>query len=234
MNSASKLREYCVHILEPDRDTRHILKEHCNAVGLRTFLSDCMNEFFERLAVFPAGCIVLALCAPGLHGFEVRDALKRQRITTPLIFVSGFADASTVAQALREGAFDFFEKPFSPQLLIRRVREAISLHIRRNEQVTRRQNALDRLARLSVKDREVVDLMVRGLGNKQIASELHLSEKAIEARRRRARMKLGIEQPLEMARVILESQMVPMSTWVGQVPATEPGEIAETSSSFTI
>jgi FixJ family two-component response regulator len=158
---------------------------------VETFASP--SAFLEWLPYDGAACVILDMRMPELSGLDVQEAVAARTDGMPIIFLSGASDVPQVATAMRHGAVDFLVKPVDETVLVAAVSRALaaaveSLRHRRDEDEFRR-----RLARLTLRERQVCDLVARGLLNKQIAYELGISEKTIKVHRSRVMQKLEIE-----------------------------------------
>ena len=149
-------------------------------------------------------CVLLDVRMPGTSGlvlFEQLLALPWQA-TMPVIFLSGHADVPTAVDAVKRGAFDFCEKPFSDNLLVDRVEQALT----QSEQVIAQRSQLrsvqQRLASLTDRERDVMALVVEGLPNKLVADQLNISVRTVEVHRSRVFDKMGVKSAVELANVL--------------------------------
>jgi two-component system response regulator FixJ len=159
------------------------------------FLEEFGNEAFE--------CIVSDVRLPGMSGLELQRELKRRRSSIPLILITGHGDVDMAVAAIKEGAFDFLEKPFDDDRLTASIRDAIerrrTLRAVRNERA-----ALEvRLAELSPRQREVMAMVVQGLANKEIANRLNLSPRTVENYRAWVMEKMGANNLADLVRMAL-------------------------------
>ena len=141
---------------------------------------------------------------PGMDGLELQRRLARSHPELPVIFMTGHGDVPMAVEAMRRGALDFVEKPFEHQALLARVREALTLAVRRREELARRRLARSLLAGLSPREREVLRLVVQGRLTKQVAAELGISVRTAEVHRARLLHKLGVSSTPELVRLALE------------------------------
>ena len=123
----------------------------------------------------------------------------------PIIFVSAHGDVPMVARAMREGAFDFLQKPFNEQVLLDRVLEAVQLAARRRQENAWLANVQGRLDSLTARERDVMEGMVGGRLNKQIAEGLGISMKTVEQHRSRVMEKLQVDSLAELVRIVVRS-----------------------------
>lgn len=151
------------------------------------------------------GCLLLDVRMPGMSGLELQEHLRARRIALPVIIVTAYANVPMAVRALQAGAFDFIEKPFDGAALLKRIRHALAHdeQVRVDEEQSRRVQA--RLASLTPREREVMDLVVDGLLNKQVAAELGISMKTVENHRARVMEKMQAESLAELVRMVLSA-----------------------------
>ena len=138
-----------------------------------------------------AVCLVLDVRMPGLSGLEVQAELRRRGMQLPTIFLTGAADVPLAVSAMRDGALDFIEKPFEPEHLVQRVQQA------------ERAEVQARLATLTPREREVLDLVVKGLTNKEIGRMLGTSHRTVDIHRSKVMEKMRAEALAELVRDVL-------------------------------
>lgn len=172
-----------VHIVDDDDGVRYALMRLFNDAGFenRTYISG--DEFIETFSAGHVGCLVVDIRMPGMSGLEVLSALKDKGIRMPVIVITGHGDVKTGVQAMKSGAFDFIEKPFSDETLLDAVQTAIKQHTQQRASAQQRDRVAKMFAALSNREREVLDEMLKGEPNKRIAGNLNLSEKTIEFHR---------------------------------------------------
>jgi len=140
---------------------------------------------------------------PGMSGLDLQAELARRGVELPTIVITGHAEVSMAVRAVKAGAIDFIEKPFSDQLLLDRVRQALEIDLEVREVRRRREDALRRLATLTAREREVLNLVVAGKQNKEIASELGVSPKTVEVHRAHVMSKMCVDSLAELIRITL-------------------------------
>jgi len=150
-------------------------------------------------------CMVLDVRMPGLSGLGLQQAMAAQGRTMPIIMISGCADIPTAVQAMSAGAVDFLEKPFNRQTLLARIQEALDRDAQRQRAQARSAELNARLAKLSLRQREVFDLLVAGKHSKQIASELGIGEKTVAKHRAGVFEKMQVDSVVEIVRLMAEA-----------------------------
>lgn len=173
-----------------------------NGFPVETFSSS--NAFLERAPFDGLACLLLDLRMPGLNGLDVQETMSSRGISHPIIFVSGQSDVPSTARAMREGAVDFLIKPIDEAQLLEAIARAAGRATAARERRQTERDAAARFARLTRREREVCDLVSRGLLNKQIASELGTGEKVVKVHRGRAMRKLGIDSVAALVRLFAQ------------------------------
>lgn len=159
------------------------------------------EPLLTRTCDVPA-CVLLDLWLGERNGLEVQDDLRRRGFTQPIIFLSGQGDVPSAARAMREGALDFLVKPVDEKELLDALARATDVAHAQQATHHARREAAGRLARLTTREREVCDLIARGLLNKQIAYELRSSENTIKVHRARVMRKLQVDSVAALVRLV--------------------------------
>ena len=162
------------------------------------------TDFLQFCSPEMTGCLILDLCLPGMNGLELYEELKKQKIDLPFVVVSGSADVTEAISAFRLGAVDFLQKPIERCDLLHAVKSASEKATQEQRRKAEREEVSSRLARLTPREREIVQLVTEGLGTKGIASELEISTKTVQHHRARVLEKLDVENVpklLKMMRV---------------------------------
>lgn len=165
------------------------------------------ESFLKTDITDAAGCAIVDIKLPGMNGIELQAALRERSCEVPVIVVSGHADVPLAVEAMRRGALTVLEKPFSLEQLKTHIQEAMELDQSRREVRKLRDLARERLASLTQREREVLDLISRGQTNKQIAAELHLTLRAIEDRRARLMRRMGVNSLAELLSLVQQASL---------------------------
>jgi FixJ family two-component response regulator len=171
-----------------------------NHIAVEGFTSPA--TFLERPPYEGIACLLLDLKMPGLTGLDVQGEMGRKGIQMPIIFLSAEGDVPSTARAMREGAIDFLVKPVDEQQLLDALERARLQAVTLRGQQRRQQETEERLARLTKREREVCELVVQGLLNKQIAYELGMSEKTVKVHRGRVTRKLNVDSVAALVRLM--------------------------------
>ena len=151
-------------------------------------------------------CILLDVRMPGMSGLALFEQLLARGIAAawPVIFLTGHADVPTAVDSVKRGAFDFCEKPFSDNALVDRIEQALALSRERLAERLQRQQLEQRLQELTERERDVMQLVARGLPNKLIADELDISVRTVEVHRARVFDKMEVKSAVELANLLRE------------------------------
>lgn len=158
------------------------------------------DEFLAKGVGSAPSCLLVDLLLPGITGLELCKEIVSRQMPCTFVVITGHGDVNTAVEAMRLGAIDFLEKPFSRQRLVTGIKLALESARRRFENSALRQDALRRLTTLSPSERKVFDLLAFGLLTKEISKRLGISTRTVDVHRSRIMHKLHIESPLQLAR----------------------------------
>ena len=181
-----------VFVIDPDTATRSTISALVSGMNYccRTFASG--REFFAAYADSGLGCLVLEVKIPDMSGLQIQRRLSRISATLPQVFLTTHDDVAMAVELMRGGAVNYLQKPLRPLELLNAVQEAVALdHYRRKTQ-QRRQRLLERLATLTIKQREVLKMIAEGESTRSMATLLQVSPRTIELRRSGLMKKLGL------------------------------------------
>jgi FixJ family two-component response regulator len=191
-----------VFIVDDEGPVRRALGRLLRSDGFAVVAFASAEEFLTGCGAARPACVVLDMAMPGRNGLEVQQALKEAGNTLPIIFLTGRADVPMCAQAMKRGAFDFLTKPVNDADLLAAVRRALSADRADGASQAERDAILTRLASLTPREREVLDLVAAGRLNKQIAAELGTVEKTIKVHRGRVMAKMGAHSVADLVRMM--------------------------------
>jgi two-component system response regulator FixJ len=199
-------RERIVHVIDDEAAVRRSLERLLHAAGFATTSYETPTAFLEVAAGLSDGCILLDVRMPGMDGLMLQGRLHELGISLPVIVMTGASDVRLAVRAMKAGAVDFLEKPFDDQVLIQAVESALkkSGGIVRNHEII---DAARRVARLTPREREVLDALVAGRPNKVIAFDLGISVRTVEVHRAHMMERLGVRQLAEAIRLAVMARM---------------------------
>jgi RNA polymerase sigma factor (sigma-70 family) len=191
-----------VFVVDDDNSTRELLVWLMKRSDLAVEAFPDARSFLDAFAAERPGCLVLDLNMPGMSGLDLQQHLKEQGVLLPVIFLSAGADIPKAVRAVREGAVDFIEKPFDYKRVVELVRQCLQRDRELRAGRERRKAVSDRLGQLTQREREVLDLVVAGKHNREIAEALDISIKTVEAHRARLMEKLGVGSLVELVQAV--------------------------------
>ena len=197
----NKAPQPVVHILDDDDEVRDVLTAVIQAAGHVAISYSRPSQFLERLDHAVPGVLILDIRLPEMSGLELQRHLTRTGSIVPIILITNHADIPMVVEAMREGAFDFLEKPVRHQDLVDRVNAAIHKDAQNRESIRRHADIRARYLTLSGREKEVLQLVVDGRANKVIALDLGLSERTVEVHRGNIMDKMGAQSLAHLVRM---------------------------------
>ncbi|GBG02449.1 DNA-binding response regulator [Azospira sp. I13] len=196
----------CVYVVDDDEAMRDSMVWLIESEGYPVQAFSSAEAFLAFYQDGLAGCLVLDVRMPGMSGLELYERLAALRATLPVIFITGHGDVPMAVAALKQGAADFIEKPFNDTDMLRLIRQCLEMDTSRRARRAKELSVANRLAQLTAREREVMDRVVEGKLNKQIADDLNISMKTVEAHRARVMEKMGVRSLAELVQCALESQ----------------------------
>jgi two-component system response regulator FixJ len=194
-----------VHVVDDDAGVRESLAFVLQSAGF-VVQTHGSGTAFLAVAAAAAGCVLTDVRMPAMDGLELQQLLNDRGIRLPVIVMTGQGDIPIAVRAMRAGAVDFLEKPLDDEKLLDAVRRALEAGRRLHEAKSASADAVGRLASLTPREREVLDLLVTGLPNKAIANELGASPRTIEVHRARILEKLQARSLPELVRLVLAAE----------------------------
>lgn len=188
-----------VHVIDDDPDVRGALTWLIESVQLEVSSYAAIADFLDAWRGTGVGCLVLDVRMPGISGMDFLGRMPALGVELPVIMLTGHGTIPMATRALRAGAIDFIQKPLNEQLLLDRIQEAIE----KSRHQLAQKLVIAHLAGLSTREQEVVRRVAAGLHNKEIARELSLSPRTVEAHRAEAMKKLGIGSTAELVALVL-------------------------------
>jgi RNA polymerase sigma factor (sigma-70 family) len=192
-----------VRVVDDNSGVRESLRWLLNADDLDVETYGSADEFLARWNPEVPGCLLLDLRLPGMGGLELQQRLEDSGYQVPIIFISGDSDIPSAVAAMRRGATEFLTKPFADQELLSWVNRAVELDQQRRAQAQDIAGIRRRLQTLTGREREVLELVVGGMMNREIAERLHISPKTVEMHRARVMEKMEVHSLAALVRIYL-------------------------------
>jgi len=202
-----------VYVVDDDPDVLKAIERLLQSVGLSVATFPSPHRFLEGYDRNAPGCLVLDLALPGLSGLELQRVLEQQASLLPIVFLTGRGDIAASVQAMKHGAADFLTKPVDDTELIAVIHEALARDQALRSARLERERLAGCLAALTERERQVLELIVAGKLNKQIAAELGTVEKTIKFHRANLMHKMGV-------RVVVDLVKLAERAGVGSAPRT--------------
>ena len=190
-----------VLIVDDDRGVRESLQDLLESVGLHSRSFGTAQEFLSSPRADGPSCLILDVRLPGISGLDLQLELKRGKASIPIIFLTAHADVPMSVKAMKSGAVEFLTKPFRQQDLLDAVQRSLSRDRIAREKQRDMADLRERQNRLSVREREVMNLVVSGMLNKQIAAELDASEATVKMHRGQVMKKMQANSLPELVRM---------------------------------
>jgi two-component system, LuxR family, response regulator FixJ len=195
--------EATVYLVDDDPAALRALTAVVKVVFPRVEAFASAAEFLAAYRDHRAGCLVVDVAMPGMNGIELHRKLIRDRIMLPVVFVTGHGNVPMAVEAMQMGAVNFLEKPVQEQELWDSIRRGLELDLQNRRRRVRRERAEERLAQLTVGERVVLDLILEGKMNKEIATELGLSTRTVEDRRAKLMKKMDAGSLAELIQMVM-------------------------------
>jgi FixJ family two-component response regulator len=192
-----------IYVIDDDDGMRRALTLLLTTVGYKTSAFANPREFLAQFTPDTPGCLVLDIRMPGMSGLELQQHLNRTGSMLPVIFITGHGDVPMAVQAMKEGAFEFIQKPFRDQDLLDRINHALKQDSEIRTTLARRAEVQRRHESLTPRERQVMSLVVDGAANKVIAIDLGLSERTVEIHRAKVMEKMGARSVAHLVKLQL-------------------------------
>jgi FixJ family two-component response regulator len=210
-----------VFVVDDDVSVRESLEALIRFAGWRVEVFATAQQFLAHRRIAAPSCLVLDVALPDLNGLDLQKRVAADRPDLPIIFITGYGDVPTSVQAMKTGAVEFLTKPFSDEILLDAIRDAIERSHAALDQAAELQTLRDRHASLSRREQEVMAGVVAGLLNKQVGFELGISEITVKAHRGNVMRKMGA--PSLAALVTMAARLGLRRADMGVMSAHAPG-----------
>jgi len=190
-----------VFLIDDDPSVRDSLTLLLSLKGIRTQPFATAESFIETYRPEWRGCVLTDLRMPGMTGLELQAALRERQIEVPIVVLTAHGDVATARAALKNGAFDFLEKPIDDAMLLDVLRNALRVDRERRGALAARASKDQRLERLTQREREILVLIAAGHQNREIAAQLGISTRTVEVHKARIMEKLDCHSLAELMQV---------------------------------
>jgi len=195
-----------VFVVDDNLGMRRSLRALMESAGLAVETYASGDEFLEAYDLERSGCLLLDIRLQRANGLDLQDELARRGAMLPIIILTGHGTVPASVRALKAGAMDFLQKPVPPKLLLERVRAAIESDRKARATAAERSAVASRLAHLTRREREVMELLITGRTSKEIAAALRASPRTVEGHRRMVFLKMGVSSASQLVRVVLSAR----------------------------
>jgi len=192
-----------VYVVDDDDDVRDSLAVLLESAGFKVASYASALTFLAELNPAADGCLVTDVRMPAMDGVQLQQELKDRGINIPIIVITGHGDVPLAVQVMKDGALDFIEKPFDDEQFLASVQRAIEIRRESQSQISVSQVAIENLAQLTPREREVMDLLVAGHPNKIIGHKLEISPRTVAVPRGRVMEKMAARSLSDLVRAAL-------------------------------
>jgi len=200
-----------VFVVDDDVSVRESLELLIRCAGWEPELFASAHEFLTRPPVLVPSCLVLDVSLPGLNGLDLQKRVAVERIDMPIIFITGYGDVPMTVQAMKAGAVEFLTKPFSDDVLLSAIRQALERSRTALALASELRSLRDCYESLTLREREVMAWVVSGLLNKQVGGELGISEITVKAHRGQVMRKMKAESLPDLVKMAARLRLEPVS-----------------------
>jgi len=200
-----------VFLIDDDASVRRGVSRLLRSAGYNNEAFGSASDFLARDEHLGPACVIVDVRMPGINGMDLQDLLLQRRREEQLVFITGHGNISMCAQAMKAGAVDFLPKPFRDTELLKCVERALTRSAVQRQRGFEKTEARRLLDLLTPREFEVMQLVIMGKLNKQIAAELGTAEKTIKVHRGRVMKKLGIASVAELVRLVETAQIAPVT-----------------------
>jgi FixJ family two-component response regulator len=201
--------EAIVSVVDDNLGVRKSLRALLDSAGIAVKTYASAEEFLADYDGERPGCLVLDVRLRNSSGLDLQDELRRRKSKLPIIVLTGHGNVPTSVRAMKAGAVDFLQKPAPPKLLLERIRAAIESDRQARALTTERAVVAQRLARLTPREREVMELLVAGKTSKEVATALNVSVRTVEGHRRMVFSKMDVSSAAQLVSTVLSAREVP-------------------------
>jgi len=198
--------EPTVFVVDDDPAVREALRFRLRSAGMNVETCGGAQEFLDTYDPAQPGCLVLDVRMPGMSGLDLQKKLLTDGIALPVIVITGHGDIPMAVRAVKSGAVDFITKPFRHQDLLACIKRALEQDSQRRRELDQHNAVAARIASLTPREREVMELVVAGLSTKQIALQFDTTHQAVDAHRGRIMRKMQVDSVAELVRLVMTAR----------------------------
>ena len=203
MISSDSTNTGVVFVVDDDEAMRNSLRWLIESVGHTVETYASAQAFLDNHYPGRSGCLLLDVRMPGITGLELQSQLESHDIRLPVIILTGHGDVGMAVKAMKAGALDFIEKPFDDELLLAAIERALTEDVEKREERASKAEILARMGQLTKREHQVMDMVTSGKSNKEIAAELNVSAKTVEAHRAHVMEKMQAGSLAELVRMAM-------------------------------
>jgi RNA polymerase sigma factor (sigma-70 family) len=205
VSPSSSSPEQTIYVVDDDEALRDSLLWMLESNGYRALGFDSAETYLAAHGPAMTGCLVLDVRMPGMSGLELFEELKARHCTLPVVFITGHGDVPMAVLALKKGASDFIEKPFNDKEMLALIEACLARERESRERLRQEADTARRLEQLTGREREVLELIIAGRLNKQIADDLGISIKTVEVHRARVMEKMQAHSLAELVQAVVRN-----------------------------
>ena len=196
-----------VFVIDDDESVRRGLKRLLRSANYESEVFKSASDFLARPPHSGPVCVIVDVQMPGINGIDFQQALIQRRREEQLVFITGYGNISMCARAMKAGAVDFLPKPFKTGELLKCVEQALHRSAEQRRRAAERYEARRLLDLLTPREFEVMQLVIRGMLNKQVGGELGVAEKTVKVHRGRLMQKLGVTSVAELVQLVQKAEV---------------------------
>ena len=198
------MTEQTVYIVDDDEAVRDSIKELVESVNLNAKTFENAQLFLDTYTTDTTGCLVLDIRMARMSGLVLQERLNEMGANLPIIFITGHGDVDMAVEALKTGAVDFIQKPYHEQNLLDSINDALELDARNRYKNQQSDAMAQHNAELTTREREVMDLLLRGQTNKLIARNLDISPRTVEVHRQHILQKYDVKSVTQLMHHLIQ------------------------------
>ena len=196
-----------VFVIDDDESVRRGLKRFLRSAKYENEVFKSASDFLARPPHPGPACVIVDVQMPGINGIDFQQALIQRRREEQLVFITGYGDIPMCARVMKAGAVDFLPKPFKSQELLKCIKDALHRSAEQRGRAAERNEARRLLDLLTPREFEVMQLVIRGMLNKQVGGELGVAEKTVKVHRGRMMQKLGVTSVAELVQLVQKAEI---------------------------